>query len=85
MDIKCLYFNSKICERALNLILHQQEPYLIQLIINKLQGHAYTAIEGMTFHTLSHMIHHLKKIFGPNKSLNIFQYRRELGNLLYDT
>jgi len=70
---------SKICERALKLIPPQQEPYLIQLIINKLQGHAYTAIEGMTFHTLPHMINHLKKIFGPNKSLN--QYRGELGNL----
>jgi len=70
---------SKICERALKLIPSQQEPYLIQLIINKLQGHAYTAIEGMTFYTLSHLISHLKKIFGPNKSLN--QYRGELGNL----
>jgi len=70
---------SKICERALKLIPAQQEPYLIQLIINKLQGHAYTAIEGMTFYTLTHMISHLKKIFGPNKSLN--QYRGELGNL----
>jgi len=70
---------SKICERALKLIPPQQEPYLIQLVINKLQGHAYTAIEGMTFYTLPHMINHLKKIFGPNKSLN--QYRGELGNL----
>jgi len=70
---------SKICERALKLIPPQQEPYLIQLIINKLQGHAYTAVEGMIFYTLPHMINHLKKIFGPNKSLN--QYRGELGNL----
>jgi len=70
---------SKICERALKLISPQQEPYLIELVINKLQGHAYTAIEGMTFHTLPHMINHLKRIFGPNKSLN--QYRGELGNL----
>jgi len=70
---------SKICERALKLIPSQQEPYLIQLIINKLQGHAYTAIEGMTFYTLAHLISHLKKIFRPNKSLN--QYRGELGNL----
>jgi len=70
---------SKICERALKLIPSQQKSYLIQLIINKLQGHAYTAIEGMTFYTLFHLISHLKKIFGPNKSLN--QYRGELGNL----
>lgn len=70
---------SKICERALKLISPQQEPYLIQLIINKLQGHAYTAVEGMNFHTVSCLTGHLKKIFGPNKSLN--QYRGELGNL----
>jgi len=31
------------------------------------------------FYTLPSLIHHLKKIFGPNKTLN--QYRGEFGNL----
>lgn len=70
---------SKICERALKLISSHQEFYLVQLIINKLQGHAYTAVEGMQFHTVSELLRQLKRIFGPNKSLN--QYRGELGNL----
>lgn len=70
---------SKICERALKLISPQQEPYLVQMIINKLQGHAYTAVESINFSTVTSLIQHLKKIFGPNKSLN--QYRGELGNL----
>lgn len=70
---------SKICERAYKLISPQQEQYLVQLIINKLHGHAYTAIEGMDFSTVTSLTSHLKKIFGPNKSLN--QYRGELGNL----
>lgn len=70
---------SKICDRALKLIPPQQEIYLVQLIMNKLQGHAYTAIEGINFHSVSHLTSQLKKIFGPNKSLN--QYRGELGNL----
>jgi len=56
-----------------------QEHYLVQLIINKLQGHAYTAIEGTDFQTVGELTRQLKKIFGPNKSLN--QYRGELGNI----
>jgi len=70
---------SKICERALHLIPPHQEHYLVQLIINKLQGHAYTAIEGTDFQTVGELTRQLKKIFGPNKSLN--QYRGELGNI----
>ena len=69
----------KICERATKLIPPSQEPYLVQLIITKLHGHAYTAVEGMNFPTVASLTFHLKKIFGPNKSLN--QYRGELGNL----
>jgi len=70
---------SKICERALHLIPSHQEHYLVQLIINKLQGHAYTAIQGTDFQTVGELTRQLKKIFGPNKSVN--QYRGELGNI----
>jgi len=37
----------KVCERALKLIPSWQEEYLLPLVVNKLQGHAYAAIEGM--------------------------------------
>lgn len=70
---------SKICERALDLIPTYHEYYLVQLIINKLQGHAYSAIEGVEFHTVLELTKRLKLIFGPNKSVD--QYRGELGNI----
>lgn len=70
---------SKICERTLKLIPHNQESVLVQLIISKLQGHAYTAIDGSEFSTVSSLTRRLKEVFGPNKSLD--QYRGELGNV----
>lgn len=59
----------KICEKAAKLVSPQQEKYLVQLVTNKFQGHAYTAIEGMNFSTIASLTQHLKKIFGPNKGL----------------
>lgn len=74
-----VYYFSKICERTLKLISPAHEYQLVQIIINKLQGHAYTAVEGMNFSQISSLTRHLKLIFGHNKSLN--QYRGELGNI----
>lgn len=68
----------KMCERTLDLVPSSQEQYLVQLIINKLQGHAYQAVEGSEMFTVSDLTHRLKIIFGPNKSVD--QYRGELGN-----
>lgn len=70
---------SKICERALELIPQYHEYHLVQLIINKLQGHAYSAVEGVEFHSVFELTRRLKKIFGPNKSTD--QYRGELANI----
>jgi len=70
---------SKICERALDLIPAFHEYHLVQLIINKLQGHAYSAIEGVECHTVFELTKRLKLIFGPNKSVD--QYRGELANI----
>jgi len=63
-----LHFN-KICERALELIPQYHEYYLVQFIINKLQGHAYSAIEGAEYHTVLELTKRLKLIFGSNKSV----------------
>lgn len=68
----------KMCERTLDLVPSSQEQYLVQLIMNKLQGHAYQAVEGSQMLTVSDLTHKLKIIFGPNKSVD--QYRGELGN-----
>jgi len=51
----------------------------VQLIINKLQGHAYAAIEGTEYETIFELTRRLKRIFGPNKSVD--QYRGELANI----
>lgn len=68
----------KTCEKALDLVPRAQEYYLVQLIINKLQGHAYQAVEGSDIRFVSELTRRLKHVFGPNKSLD--QYRGELGN-----
>lgn len=70
---------SKICERTLDLIPLYHEYHLVQMIINKLQGHAYSAVEGIEFHSVFELTRHLKRIFGPNKSAD--QYRGELANI----
>jgi len=72
---------SKICERALDLIPAYHEYHLVQLIINNLQGHAYSAIEEVECHTVFELTKRLKLIFGPNKSVD--QYRGELANVTY--
>lgn len=64
-----------MCERAFELIPQYQEYHLTQLINNKLQGHAYIAVEGSEFNSLLELTRRLKKIFGPNKSTD--QYRGE--------
>jgi hypothetical protein len=70
---------TKICERALQLIPEYQEYHLVQLIINKLQGHAYAAVEGVEFNSLRDLMRRLKLIFGTNKSVD--QHRGELANI----
>jgi len=52
---------------------------LVQLIINKLQGHANAAIEGTEYETIIELTKRLKSIFDPNKSTD--QYRGELANI----
>lgn len=68
-----------MCERALELIPAYQEYHLVQLIINKLQGHAYAAVEGTEYQTVRDLTRRLRSIFGPNKSTD--QYRGELANI----
>lgn len=74
-----VYHFSKICIRALELIPQYHEYHLVQLIINKLQGHAYAAIEGDEYHTVLELTKRLKLLFGSNKSVD--QYRGELANV----
>lgn len=70
---------SKICERAPELTPQYHEYHLVQLVINKLEGHAYAVMEGIEFNSLFELTRRSKKIFGPNKSVD--QYRGELANI----
>lgn len=74
-----VFYFCKMCERALKLIPPNQEYHLVQLILNKLQGHAYSAIEGSENTTVHELTKRLRRIFGPNKSTD--QYRGELANI----
>lgn len=69
----------KMCERALQLIPQYHEFHLVQLIINKLHGHAYAAVERYEYPRIFYLTKRLKQIFGPNKSTD--QYRGELANI----
>ena len=74
-----VFYFCKMCERALKLIPANQEYHLVQLILNKLQGHAYAAVEGSENTTVHELTKRLRRIFGPNKSTD--QYRGELANV----
>jgi hypothetical protein len=64
------------CERARSMIPRHQEPQLVKLLINKLRGHAFLAVEDNEVVTLNDFGIKLKDMFGPGKTVN--EYRGEL-------
>ena len=70
---------SRACERARRLLPASQEPQLVQLIINKLEGDAYQLTEGNEYYSVDDLIDKLKTIFAPYKTVS--QYRGELANI----
>lgn len=70
---------SRACERARDLLPSSQEPQLVQLIINKLEGDAYQVVEGTQYNTVTELLDKLKTIFAPCKTVS--QYRGELANI----
>ena len=70
---------SRACERARRLLPASQEPQLVQLIINKLEGDAYQLTEGNEYYSVDDLIDKLKTIFAPHKTVS--QYRGELANI----
>lgn len=73
----------RACLRAREMLPSHLEVSLIQMTVNKLQGHAFLAVEDLTFVTVADLCEHLKNTFAPVKSLN--QYRGELGNIFQKT
>lgn len=77
-EISVFHF-SRACERARDMLPRNLEFSLVQLIINKLKGHAYQLVQDQDFKTITELITLLKNTFAPQKTAN--QYRGELGNL----
>jgi hypothetical protein len=67
------------CERARSMIPRHQEPQLVILLMNKLRGHAFLAVEDIEVVTLNDFGNKLKDMFGPGKTVN--EYRGELRTI----
>ena len=69
----------RACERARSMVPRSQEPYLVKLLMNKLRGHAFLAVEDGVVLTLNDFGNRLKNMFGPGKTIN--EYRGELATV----
>ena len=74
---------ARACNRAKALIPSQAEPQLARLLTNKLQDHAYLAVEDRVFDTVNDLIKQLKRTFSPAKTSD--HYRGELANVIKGT
>lgn len=70
---------SRACKRARDMLALNKEYSLVQLIINKLKGHAFQIIQDLDISTVNDLTRQLKNIFAPPKTIN--QHRSELGNI----
>ena len=61
------------------MVPRHQEPQLVKLLMNKLRGHAFLAVEETELISLNDFGNKLKDLFGPKKSLN--EYKGELGTI----
>lgn len=77
-DISVFHF-SRTCERARDMLPRNLEFSLVQMIINKLKGHAFQLIQDLDLQTIDELTMQLKDTFAPRKTMN--QYRGELGNI----
>lgn len=69
----------RACERAKSMLPAHMEPHLVKLLMNKLRGHAFLAVEDVVVTNLDSFSTKLKDMFGPGKTIN--EYRGELGTI----
>ncbi|XP_043604685.1 uncharacterized protein LOC122577439 isoform X2 [Bombus pyrosoma] len=69
----------RACERARNMIPKYQEPQLVKLLMNKLRGHVFLAVEDTKVVNLNDFGNKLKDMFGPEKTVN--EYKGELATI----
>jgi len=58
------------CRRARDLVPPSCEPTLTKLLINKLRGRAYSAVEGEVCETITQLIDELNRSFGAQKPID---------------
>ena len=61
------------------MVPRHQEPQLVKLLMNKLRGLAFLAVEDCQIINLNDFGNKLKDMFGPGKTVN--EYRGELGTV----
>ena len=74
---------ARACNRAKDLVPSQAEPQLARLLRNKLQDHAYLAVEDRVFDSVNDLVKQLKRTFSPAKTSD--HYRGELANVIKGT
>ena len=69
----------RACERAKSMVPPQYESHLVKLLMNKLRGYAFLAVEDASVSTVKEFGNRLKDMFAPAKTVN--EYRGELGSI----
>ncbi|KAL0130253.1 hypothetical protein PUN28_002091 [Cardiocondyla obscurior] len=70
---------TRACRRAKNIVPAASERNLTKILINKLRGRAYYAVEDEPCDTVNQLIDLLNGAFGPPKTID--QYREELSTV----
>ena len=69
----------RACERAKSMVPSQYESHLVKLLMNKLRGYAFLAVEDASVSTVKEFGNKLKDMLAPAKTVN--EYRGELGSI----
>lgn len=77
-NVPVLHF-SRACLRARNIVSPAAEPTLAQLILTKLRGRAFAAVEDEFISSVSELCNRLKDVFGTYRTVD--HYRGDLANI----
>ena len=69
----------RACKRARSMVQQQYESHLVKLLMNKLRGYAFLAVEDTSVLTVKELGNKLKDMFAPAKTVN--EYRGKLGSI----
>lgn len=70
---------TRACNRGRDLVPDRAEKTFAKLIISKLRGRAYTAVEDQVVDTVTDICNRLKDVFGPHHTID--HYRGEMTNI----